>query len=217
MTEEDILKIIATGESSTVEFKRKSPDYLKLAKEISAIANTLGGYLFIGVDDDRKIYGVESEKTEKENIEQATHFFLEPTLDLEIYSIKIKKKEIVMAIIPNSEFKPHKVLIPDENNVIKKRAYIRVGEKSIEASSEMARLMTYQNPKNGKELNISITDKEKRLFDYLEKYEKISVKDYCKLTNISRRRAERSLIQLVRAGIIQIHNNSNYDYFTLVK
>lgn len=216
MSEDEILKIIAEGESSTVEFKRKSPELLKLAKEISAIANTKGGYLFIGVDDDRKIYGIDSEKEEKNNIETATHFFLEPTLDLEIYPINIKKKEILMAIIPNSEFKPHKVLIAEPNNITKKRAYIRVGEKSIEASSEMARLMTYQNPNNRKELNISISEKEKRLFNYLEKYERITVKEYCKLTNISKRTAERSLVSLVRAGIIQIHNDSANDYFTFV-
>jgi len=217
MSEEEILKIIAGGESSTVEFKRKSPGPLKLAKEISALANTKGGYLFIGVDDNKKLYGIHSEKTEKSIIETAAYFHIEPTLDLEILSFNISKKEIVVAIIPDSINKPHKVLLVDENNNTKKRAYIRVGEKSVEASSEMARLMTYQNPESGKELKLSITEKEQRLFRYLEKYERVTVKDYCKLTNISKRRAERSLVQLVRAGIIQIHHDSAHDYFTLVK
>jgi len=80
----------------------------------------------------------------------------------------------------------------------------------------MARLMTYQNPISGKELKLSISEHEKRLFNYLEKYERVTVKEYCKLVNISKRRAERSLVSLVRAGIIQIHNDSTYDYFTLV-
>lgn len=216
MSEDEILKIIAGGESSTVEFKRKSPGPVKLAKEISALANTKGGFLFIGVDDNRKLYGIHSEKTEKNIIETSAHFYLEPTLDLKILNYNLSGKEIVVAIIPNSELKPHKVLLVDENNITKKRAYIRVGEKSVEASSEMARLMTYQNPTTGKELRLSITDKEQRLFRYLEKYERVTVKDYCKLVNISKRRAERSLVQLVRAGIIQIHHDSSYDYFTLV-
>lgn len=216
MTTDDILKIIDGGESSTVEFKRKSPGSVKLAKEISALANTKGGYLFIGVDDNKKLYGIHSEKTEKNILETAAQFHLEPPIDLEIFSFRLHKKEIVLAIVPNSKLKPHKVIIEDENKITKKRAYIRVGEKSIEASSEMARLMTYQNPVSGKELKLSITDHEKRLFNYLEKYERITVKDYCKLVNISKRRAERSLVSLVRAGIIQIHNDSTYDYFTLV-
>jgi len=80
----------------------------------------------------------------------------------------------------------------------------------------MARLMSYQNKDSGKELKINFGEKEKRLFVYLEKHERITVKDYCKLVNTSKRTAERSLIALVRAGTIQIHNDTTRDYFTLI-
>ena len=212
-----LFELIAGGETSTVEFKRKSPSPQKLAKEISALANTKGGYLFLGVDDDGSVCGIHSEKTSMDEIQTACQFHLDPEPVYELGVINYKKKYIVVANIPQSKNKPHRVIVEDtENKKNIKRAYIRIGEKSVEASSEMARLMSYQNKDSGKELKINFGEKEKRLFVYLEKHERITVKDYCKLVNTSKRTAERSLIALVRAGTIQIHNDTIRDYFTLI-
>ena len=98
-----------------------------------------------------------------------------------------------------------------------KRAFIRVGEQSVMASSEMTRLMTYQNKQNTSELKLSIGITEKNLFSYLDKYQRITVKEFADLCNLSKRRAERLLIRLVRAGVIQINSDLNHDYFTLVQ
>jgi predicted HTH transcriptional regulator len=212
-----LFELIAGGENSTVEFKRKSPSPQKLAKEISALANTKGGYLFLGVDDDGSICGVHSEKTSMDEILTACEFHLDPEPVYEMGVINHKKKYIVVAHIQQSKNKPHRVIFEDiENKKNVKRAYIRIGEKSVEASSEMARLMRYQNKDSGKDLKINVGEKEKRLFVYLEKHERITVKDYCNLVNIGKRTAERSLVALVRAGTMQIHNDTTRDYFTLV-
>ncbi len=217
LDKESLFELIAGGENSSVEFKRKSPSPEKLAKEISALANTKGGYLFLGVDDDGSVCGIHSEKTSMEEVETACSFFIDPEPSYEMGVINRRRKYIVVAHIPQSDNKPHRVLITDsKSNKIIKRAYIRIGEKSIEASSEMARLMTYQNEELGKELKLNVGEKEKRLFVYLEKHEQITVKEYSKLVNISKRGAERSLIALVRVGTIQIHNDATRDYFTLV-
>jgi predicted HTH transcriptional regulator len=213
-----LLEMIDRGESSTVEFKRKTVSPEKIAKEIVAFANTKGGYLFVGVEDNGKIRGVHSEKTEVDLIETACHFYIYPTIEnIQIDVILMYGREIVVAEIPESPDKPHKLVLTDkETGKSFKRAYIRVGEKSIEATSEMARLMTFQNQKKEIELKIHIGEREKRLFNYLEKYEQATVRDFCKLVNISKRRAERTLVQLVRAGVLQIHNDSTRDYFTLI-
>lgn len=213
-----LLEKIDQGESSTVEFKRKTVNPVKIAKEIAAFANTKGGYLFIGVEDNGKIKGVHSEKSEISLLETACHFHISPPIEnLEIDVFAVNGREIVVLEVPESPLKPHKIILQDkETGKNYKRAYIRVGEKSIEASSEMARLMTYQNERNNYELRLSIGEREKRLFNYLEKYERATVRDFCKLVNISKRRAERTLVQLVRAGVLQIHNDSARDYFTLI-
>lgn len=50
---------ILSGESKKVEFKRQFPGSDKVAKEIAALANTAGGVLVIGVEDEGSIYGVD--------------------------------------------------------------------------------------------------------------------------------------------------------------
>jgi len=50
---------ILAGESEKVEFKRQFPGSDKMAKEIAALANTAGGVVAIGVNDDGSVYGVD--------------------------------------------------------------------------------------------------------------------------------------------------------------
>lgn len=211
----ELTELVNEGESSSLEFKRKVASSQKIAKEISAFANTKGGYLIIGVDDDGTIYGIHSEKSTIDEIEKACTFFIEPEIKPQIEIINIYGKDVAVIFIKESEDKPHKILLYDkETKKEYQRAYIRMGEKSVCASKEMTRLM--QSQSSDKPLKLSIGDKEKRLFKYLEKKESATVKDFSKLVNISERRAERLMIRLVRAGVLQIHNDMRRDYFTLI-
>lgn len=214
MNAKELLNLISNGESSTLEFKRKSTTPEKLAKEIVAMANTKGGYLLVGVDDNGKIYGIDSEKSESDIIERTCLFFIEPPISPQIEIINVFDKDVLVLKIADSELKPHKVKYDEADKNEPNKTYIRVGEKSVEASREMTRLMKSQT--DDKPLKLSIGENERRLFQFLEKNERATVKDFSKIVNISTRRAERLLIRLVRAGVIQIHNDSNHDYFTLV-
>ena len=57
-----LIKLIENGENLNVEFKQRFSEFEKIAKEIIAFANTEGGTIIFGVNDDTKVYGVESEK-----------------------------------------------------------------------------------------------------------------------------------------------------------
>jgi len=206
----ELKDIIFEGESTTTEFKRKFTTPEKIAKEISALANTKGGYLIFGVDDDGSIYGVDNEKGEVDFIEQACGFYLEPLVETDIEIVEVNYKDVVVVTIPESRTKPHKVVNTDENN-----AYVRVGEQSVIASREMVKVMEGMNP-DSKALKLSIGNKEKRLLDYLNKHTKVTVMDFAKLCNISKRRASQLIVRLVRAGVLQIHQDSTSDYFTLI-
>jgi predicted HTH transcriptional regulator len=210
----ELIEMIEQGESSTVEFKRKIASPQKIAKEISAFANTRGGYLLIGVDDDRSIVGVHSEKHDVENILFACDFFLDPPVEPKISIMNLYNREIIVAFIPESKRKPNKFVKDPDAKQPEKRAYIRVGEKSVMASREMSRVLATTTDE--KPLRMIVGDMEKRLFSYLEKYERATVKDFAKLVNISKRRAERLMVRLVKARVLQIHADSSSDYFTLV-
>jgi len=212
---EKLKEIIIEGESSTVEFKRKVTTAEKIAKELCAFANTKGGYLIIGIDDDRKVVGVDSEKSEIDIIEIACQFTIYPPITPKsIEVINYNKKDIILVEIEESNNKPHTIEGVDEKGRTRRFAYIRIGEKSVVASKEMKRLLSGLNA-NSKPMKIYIGEQEKRLFAYLEKHEKITVREFAKLVNISERRASAVLVKLVRVGVLQIFTDMNNDYFGL--
>ncbi len=214
MKPKELKELVSEGESATLEFKRKATSHEKLAREIAALVNSRGGYLLLGVDDDGSIVGVRSEKSELEILIDTCKLHIFPAVEPSIEIIDYKGKDVIVAKFDESSTKPHIIEIEDKDaGKLVKRAYIRLGEKSVIASKEMFKLM--QTKTRGNPLKISIGDREKRLFNYLENYEKITVKEFAKLVNISNRRAERILITLVRADLIAIHNDTQNDYFTL--
>ncbi|MCH8495476.1 MAG: ATP-binding protein, partial [Balneolales bacterium] len=56
----DLKRLVKTGEGTYLEFKRIISSPEKIARELAAFANTRGGTMLIGVNDDKKIVGVDS-------------------------------------------------------------------------------------------------------------------------------------------------------------
>jgi predicted HTH transcriptional regulator len=215
LTRHELREIIAGGESSTVEFKRKFTSAEKFAREIIAFANTVGGYLIVGVDDDGRVVGVESEKEQVELITIAQHS-ITPWLDVEVDVVEIEFVDVVVVHVPNSVQKPHRLISDDPNErPHERKAFIRQGENSVTASKEMTRILAGQSP-DAPPIQLTIGDRERRLFAYLERYGQASPNDFARLVNISRRRAGQILVKLVRAGVLQIHNDGSHDFYTLV-
>lgn len=207
----ELYKIIEDGENSSVEFKRKFSSPEKIAKEMIAFANSKGGKILFGVDDDKTIVGVESEKGELESINTAAKFYCEPEINFSTEILSLKKSDIVIINIPESKTKPHKLItnISDDN-----RVYIRHNDKSVLASKETINILKHSNV-DSNPLQITIGTNERALLDYLAENEKITVKGFKKLVNISERRASRTIVNLVRAEILRHHRENNIEYYTL--
>ncbi|HNQ13229.1 MAG TPA: ATP-binding protein, partial [Bacteroidia bacterium] len=92
-------------------------------------------------------------------------------------------------------------------------AYIRVKDQSLLASKVVLNVLK----KSNSSLNntIKFGTKEKALIDYLNANQKITVKQFCKLLNISRRRASAILTDLIQAEIIRVHYTEKPEYYTL--
>jgi len=213
MKTRDIKELLEKEENFELEFKRKVSTPVKIAKTIISFANTRGGILVFGVDDDHTIVGVDNEKEEIEMILTAANFYCEPSIEPYIEIIPHKGKDIIVVTIEESKQKPHHLNTYDKKENHGTGVYIRVKDKTVEASKEVVKILEAENP-FGPPLRVSIGDNEKYLLDYLEKVERITVKEYAKLVNVSYRRASRSLTQLVRAGILRIHTNEKEDYYT---
>ena len=213
MNRSELLELIEEGENIQCEFKRHFTTPQKIAKEMIAFANTKGGYLIFGVDDDREVVGVDSEKSESEMIKDAAENYCEPSLTYSIDFIEVYGKEIVVATIPESESKPHRIQdYQNELDINKAVVIVRVNDKSVQASKEMVRILRA----NSADLALkkyTIGQVEKMVFEYLGKYERISVKELSNLVNISERRASRTLVKMVRANLLLIHTKDNGEEF----
>jgi len=131
MNKEQLLEIISNGENSGVEFKKNISNNRSFAKEIVALANAQGGYILIGVSDNKEITGIETD-----NIEEWV---------MTVCRDKIRPEIIpYFEILTNVENSKHVAVVRVErgwtvhhlwhNN--HRTYYIRVGSQSREASWE---------------------------------------------------------------------------------
>ncbi|MCX7876540.1 MAG: ATP-binding protein [Melioribacteraceae bacterium] len=212
-----ILEMIESGESINVEFKQRFSSHEKIAKEMIAFANTRGGFLLIGIDDDKSIYGIESEKSDTDLIIETAEKFCEPKIDYSVSCISINNKDILCVEVFESQNKPHRIQDYKKSlDLNSAQVYVRINDKSVLASKEMIKILQTQS--SGQSLkHYQVGKEEKIVFDYLDKHEKITVKELGKIANISDRRASRTLIKLVRANLLLIHIKDNGEsYFTYV-
>jgi predicted HTH transcriptional regulator len=215
MKRKQLLALIEAGENLRIEFKLKFSSHEKIAKELIAFANTKGGVIIFGVDDDKKIIGLDSEKETIELLKDTSTNYCVPKIELTFLSFEFESKEIVVASVNESDTKPHRLQdYKNEIDVNTAEVYVRVNDKSIRASKEMVRIFKAGSSKaNLKKYNIGSF--EKAVFQYLETNERITVELLCRVLNISERRASRTLVKMVRAGLLFFHNQeSGEDFFT---
>lgn len=99
----DVKILIEEGEGFQVEFKRRISSPEKIARTIISLANTKGGHILFGVDDDGSIVGVESEKSEVELIEIAAKDFIDPPIIPYIEIVPFDGRDVIVCYIEESK------------------------------------------------------------------------------------------------------------------
>lgn len=204
----NIKRLILEGEGAMLDFKNRITSQEKIAKTLVAFANNKGGKLLIGVADNGTIKGVKNEDEEKFMLVQAGHFFCRPAIEPSFEEVIVEDKLVLIAEIPESDAKPHYALGDDK----KWWVYIRVQDKSVLASKVVVDVLRREH--KGQGTFIEYSSKEKALLEYLETHERITVHEYSKLLNLSKRRAQRILVNLVLAGVIRVHTTEREEFYT---
>ena len=176
--------LIAQGEHVHQDFKFEISDARKIAKTLSAFANTEGGRLLIGVKDNGKIAGVRSDE-EQYMIEAAAHLYCIPPVECKMQVYEVEGRSVLVASVDESTCKP--VYAKDENG--RKLAYVRMADENILATP-VHELMKF-------------TEREQLLLRLMEENESLSLGRYCRLAHVSRRTAEHLLAKLVRYDIVE--------------
>lgn len=93
-TPEELKEIIRGGEGIRVEFKRSVPSKVKeLTEEVCGFANAVGGYIFIGVDDNNVIVGEDINNSKRAAIEGSISE-ISPTVNYNLYNANIEGKSV---------------------------------------------------------------------------------------------------------------------------
>ena len=160
-----LLNLIKEGEHQQQDFKYRVSDACKLAKSVSAFANTDGGRLLIGVRDDGHLSGVRSEE-EIYMMHQAAYKYCKPEPSIKFDTYHVDGRTIVVATVPPSDKKP--VCAEDEDG--KSRAYIRIADENIVASPVHLALWREGQKKRGSVMTYDETVRQ--LLDAMEIFDK---------------------------------------------
>ena len=191
-----IYTLIAECEHQQQDFKFEISDACKIAKTLSAFANTEGGRLLIGVKDNGRIAGVRSEE-EKYMIEAAAELYCSPTVNYSMQTHQVEGRTILIVQIEESDQKP--IYAKDESG--KYLAYLRIKDENILATP--VHLRVWQQSGNPLGELIEYTEREHLLLDLLKENDQLSLNRYCRLAHISRRAAEHLLAKFIRYDIVE--------------
>jgi predicted HTH transcriptional regulator len=211
-----LLDLVGQGETGHTEFKRLVHSPQKIAKSIAAFANTSGGVILIGVDDDKKIIGIESEKETLEIIYDAIRYHIEPEPVIETHIQEYKRRMVLLVEIPESPDKPHfhieSVIRHDTlKRVVERKVYTREGSHNRAATEDRICLMQ----SGSMPLKLSFGAKEKMLLSYLDRNARITAKEFADLSGLSLPKARRILISMVKGGAVCLLTEGKDSYYTL--
>ncbi|SNR57547.1 AlbA family DNA-binding domain-containing protein [Hymenobacter mucosus] len=206
----DLQELIRQGEGERLEFKKKTTHPTRIARTLASLANTHGGRVLVGVDDDGRIVGVRDAEEEIYQLRQAAAHYIDPPLSLRFREVEEENRVVLIVTVAESTEKPHRAQVADGDW----RSYVRVRDESVQTSQLTERVLerTDAAPRFEK---IPLNREELAVLDYLRKNPRITLGQYMKLLNIGQRRAYRTLIKLTLHGYIKHHDKEKEVYYTL--
>ncbi|GAB4132391.1 MAG: ATP-binding protein [Raineya sp.] len=205
-------KLIRQGEGLHTEFKLKTTHPEKIVREIVAFANTDGGLLLIGVSDDKQLLGAKFPDEDEYVIEKAIKEYCSPPINYTLERIPIaeeSEREILLFHIEKSQEAPHYIIKGDD----KGKVYVRVADRSIQASKEMRSILKEQ--KKHKAFRFNYGEKEQKLMSYLAIHSAITVAKFAEIASIAPKTASRTLVLLCLANVLRIQASEEADLFVL--
>ena len=209
MTHSDYIhRLISEGEHVHQDFKFEISDARKIAKSISAFANTEGGRLLVGVKDNGKIAGVRSEE-EIYMIEAAAQRYCQPPVDIHTYIYKVEGKDVLEAVIDESPQKPVYALDAEE----RKWAYVRIKDENILASP--IHLNIWRHNRTEEKIVVTYTPREQEVLKLLEQHQPITLNQCQRLSRMKRKQITSLLADFIRFGLVEEVFHDHTFYFRL--
>lgn len=127
--------ILRNGESKTVEFKEIIPNGRQISQTAIAFSNGAGGKIFIGIDDNRNVVGIDDKIDIFKMIDSLNSMIYDncyPNINSNIYTENIEDKIVIVVEIFPGNLKPYYFKNLGKEN----GTYIRIGASNRKASFE---------------------------------------------------------------------------------
>lgn len=186
-------ELISEGEHQQLDFKFEVSDSKKIARTLSAFANTTGGTLLIGVKDNGNIAGIRSDE-EYYMLEAASELYCRPKVPFTAKEWNIEGKIVLEVRVKSSTEKPHKS--PYKDDIYK--TYIRIEDENILAPDVLEMAWSKISALQGN--HIKISKPVEKLLDYLNENPYITISQFRKIARINYNTARNILSDLLAIG-----------------
>ena len=164
----ELLRLIRGGEDTFLELKVKLSNTEKIAQEIVALANTGGGVIVFGVNDQLRVEGVDDPERVQEDLVRICREEVQPPLVPFIERVALDNGRRIVALDIESKRRPYRTRDG--------RFYLRIGAEKREASrEEISTLLDESRPLRYEDvpaLGATMTDiDEAHLWSYLREFE----------------------------------------------
>ena len=191
-----LYRLIAQGEHQQQDFKYEISDVRKIARTLSAFANTDGGRLLIGVKDNGKIAGVRSEE-EMYMVEAAASLYCVPPVECCMTAHRAEGHTVVIAEVKPCAERPVRAKLDDG----KLCAFMRIADENIVAPPVQMALWREAATDCGTLL--PFTPREQELLHLFTDEDTLTLNRFARLGRLPRHRAVEMLAQFVRFGLVE--------------
>lgn len=202
-------RLISEGESIHQDFKFRIDDSRKIAKTVSAFANTDGGRLLIGVKDNGKVAGISVEE-EYYMVKAAAEMYNKPVVEFETQLWDYHGRSVLEMKVPPSDNKPH--LAKGEDGIW--LAYIRIADVTCPASIVHIELWR-DSGHISKSPPREFAAPEAKILELLKEKGALSISQLTKRSKIPRRRVIDGLTSLVKWELVDINNSEDRYLFSI--
>lgn len=210
MTGTELRKLIANGEGQYLEFKKKADHPDKIVREMVAFANSGGGILLIGIDDNGTISGLPFPEEDRYVMEAAIIRYSRPAVSYRLEIIPVGQgRSVLQYIVPDGTGKPYFWLSDKLKNSYS--VYVRSKDQCLRASYEMFRFLA-----SGRESeSVTFGPVELLLLAELGKSGFTTIRDFVQISGLGRKKVSALFISLCLRGMLQIIPGESHDLFRL--
>jgi ATP-dependent DNA helicase RecG len=140
----ELLNLIHGGEDSYLEFKVRLNNLDKVAAEVVALANSGGGFIIFGVNDNRRVEGVDDPERVEEQLIELCREYVIPAIRPQINKVAFDNGKRVVALEVEGPHRPYQTA--------DHRCYVRVGSIKREATPDEVAEMYDPKQSHGFEL-----------------------------------------------------------------